>query len=89
MRSECLDIAKEITTSDRNKDYGEPEDNFSLIAKLWSNYLDIEISAIDVSMLMTLLKIARVKTGTTNLDNYIDIAGYAACAYEIDSKLDC
>ena len=33
--------------------------------------------------MMALLKIARIKTGGGTGDSYVDLAGYAACAYEI------
>lgn len=39
-------------------------------------------------MMMVLLKVARVSTGTTHLDNFVDVAGYAACAYEIGNDRD-
>ena len=34
-------------------------------------------------MMMALLKIARIKSGTATEDSYIDLAGYAACGGEI------
>ena len=40
----------------------------------------------DVAILMALLKIARVRSGRYKADNYIDLAGYAACAAEIADR---
>jgi hypothetical protein len=37
-------------------------------------------------MMLALLKIGRIATGHTKADNYIDLAGYAACAGEIAMK---
>lgn len=37
----------------------------------------------DVAMLMALLKIARICTGTGTADSFVDLAGYAACGGEI------
>jgi hypothetical protein len=34
-------------------------------------------------MMMALLKIARIASGQTKEDNYVDLCGYAACAGEI------
>lgn len=82
-RKACLESAMEIVCNDREDTYGSPEDNFSLIAELWSNYTGAELSGKDVAMMMALLKIARIKTGKYKADNYIDLAGYAACACEI------
>ena len=82
-REECLRRANEIVNGQREEDYGTPEDNFKMIAELWSTYLEADISAVDVAMMMSLLKIARISTGTFKEDSFIDLAGYAACGYEI------
>lgn len=82
-RNDILTKAADIVGGSRVTDYGEPEDNFGIIAQLWSAYLGIDISSVDVSMLMVLFKSARVKTGTGTEDSFIDIAGYAACGGEI------
>lgn len=85
-REECLENAKICVCGQREQDYGSPEDNFALIAKLWSVYTTTPISAQDVAMMMALLKIARIVTGTGTEDSYIDLAGYAACAAEIGTE---
>lgn len=82
-RQETLETAIKTITQDRQNQYGAPENSFAEIAKLWSVYLDVPLTAHDVAMLMSLLKIARIKTGEFKPDNYIDLAGYAACACEI------
>jgi hypothetical protein len=83
-RESILMAAKNAVCTDRNKQYGSPEDNFALIAKLWGNYAGSHFDAIDVAVMMILLKVARISTGGTyNLDNWIDIAGYAACGGEV------
>lgn len=82
-RAKILDEAKKIVTRDRNKQYGEIEDNFGLISQYWSIYLENNITSHDVAIMMALLKIARIKTGEVKEDSYVDIAGYSACAGEI------
>lgn len=82
-RKEILDSAIQIITKDRQNQYGDAEDNFNIIADLWAVYLGRKLYAYDVAMMMILLKVARAKTGASNIDNYIDIAGYAACGGEI------
>lgn len=84
-RSETLDKAKACVCGQREEDYGTPEDNFRIIADLWSAYMGIKCTANDVAMMMALLKIARIKSGTATDDSYVDLAGYAACGAEINS----
>ena len=74
---------------DRERQYGTPEYNFGVIAELWNIYLynrEQQIDAHDVAVMMCLLKIARIASGQEKSDNYIDLAGYAACAGEIATK---
>lgn len=83
-RAEVLDKAKECVTGKREESYGSPEDNFAKIANLWSAYVGcFEFSSVDVAMMMALLKIARIGTGTETDDSFVDIAGYAACGAEV------
>jgi len=83
-RKSILAEAEKCVCTDREQEYGSPEDSFSLIAALWNAYLGDRVTdAHDVAMMMALLKIARARTGKPKADNYIDLAGYAACAGEI------
>lgn len=86
-RGQILEEANKIVNGARNEAYGKPEDNFKRIAVYWSSYLDKEVTTHDVAIMMILLKVARTQSGTGSMDNYVDIAGYAACAGEIYSKL--
>ena len=82
-RSECLDKAKEIVNGARQENYGSPEKNFEEIARYWSIFLDRDISAIDVALMMVLMKLARLQNKPDHDDSWIDIAGYAANGAEI------
>ena len=57
-RAEVLDTAKEYVTKDRAQDHGNMEDNFTTIAKYWSNHLAHEVTPIDVGIMMALLKMS-------------------------------
>lgn len=85
-RSETLGKAKACVCGQRENEYGSPEDNFAAIAGFWSVYKGVEFTANDVAMMMALLKIARIRTGTATDDSYVDLAGYAACGAEINSN---
>ena len=82
-RDEILDTAKKIINGRREDDYGSAEDNFSTIAKLWSEYLSSHVNPKDVAMMMILLKVARMGTGAGTEDCLVDICGYAALAVEM------
>jgi hypothetical protein len=45
--------------------------------------IDAPVSATDVAVMMGLLKIARIKTSPAHADNWVDLAGYAACGGEL------
>lgn len=82
-RSEILDTAKGYVTQDRAAQHGDAERGFNLIATYWSAHLDADVSAADVAVMMTLLKLARIKANPDNMDSWIDGCGYLACGGEI------
>lgn len=64
-------------------DAAHPELNLKGVAEC------MEVSAIitpkDVAVMMGLLKVARIATGS-NPDSFVDLAGYAACAGEVATQ---
>ena len=84
-RADILEEAKKCVCTDREAQYGSPENNFGLIAAYWRTYLGVYISPSDVAMMMALLKIARIKTGVGTDDSFVDLAGYAACGGELNT----
>ena len=90
-RSEILKAAERCVCTDRNQQYGEPEDNFRIIAALWNVYLfgrgaKSQLKPADVGAMMALFKLGRIATGGDKADSFIDLAGYAACAGEISTE---
>lgn len=92
-RSDILDLAKRCVCGDREQDYGSPEQNFERIAEMWESYLvgkctdaDVCILPEDVAAMLALLKIARIASGHAKADNWVDLAGYAACGGEIEGR---
>lgn len=92
-RADILHAAEKCVCGQRETDYGTPEDNFKAIAELWSVYLDrisvgkygnMIVDEKDVAVMMALLKIARIARGGGKADNWIDLAGYAACGAECE-----
>lgn len=85
-KNDILENAKSIINGERQGTYGEAEDSFSVIAKMWAAYLDREITTSDVANMMILMKVARNSSGVYKDDNWIDICGYAALGGEIQNK---
>lgn len=81
-RAEILEAARVCVCGEREQDYGTPENNFTLVGKLWEAYTGQAYTAKDVAMMLALLKVARIRTGV-KADSFVDLAGYAACAGEI------
>jgi hypothetical protein len=82
-RGDILDEAKRLTSTDRQDTYGTPLVNHQRIAALWSVYLEKEVKAHDVALLMALVKIARLMATPSHLDSAIDGAAYFSIAGEI------
>lgn len=91
-RYDVLASAGQCVCGDRDKNYGSPEDSFTTIARMWNAYLDAKpvkvIDGKDVAAMMALLKVARIAAGVYKADNWIDLAGYAACGGEIEEIAD-
>lgn len=87
-REQLLEAAKQTVCHDRNDQYGKPEDNFYSISQMWTQYISAKLGPIlefdpsDVANMMILVKVAR-QAATPKDDNYVDIAGYAACGSEV------
>ena len=96
-RDEILNAAAACVSGDRQQDYGSPERSFAVIADLWTIYLgskcvstddNINLFPEDVAAMMALFKVARIATGHGKADNWIDLAGYAACGGELEMADD-
>lgn len=82
-RKSILAEAERCVCKTRDQQYGDIHDNFSRIAALWNAYKPCGFTAHDVGIMLALLKIGRIASGQAKADNYVDLAGYAACAGEI------
>lgn len=81
--------ASDLVGGDRDRQHGAKRDNFERIAKAWNAWLAIRkepaapLDAHDVGVMMVFMKMARTQSGSLNIDDYVDAAGYAACAGEV------
>jgi len=83
---EYLEKTIKIISGDRHTDYGDKTSNHQNIAGLWSTFLGHKITAQQAAICMLLVKVARLKHKRTE-DCYIDMAGYAAIAGEIQDAV--
>lgn len=82
-RSTVLKSAHQAISVDRQATHGAPEKSFADIAGLLGSYLRMPILPHDVAALMALFKLARIRSNPTHGDNWVDLAGYAACGAEV------
>jgi hypothetical protein len=88
IRSEVLAEAMDLVTGDRNRDYGEPIDNFERIAAGWRVLLGCEVTPHQVALCMQWLKMARLVETPEHADSYVDAAAYAALAAQLVVEQD-
>lgn len=93
-RQDIIQEALGLVTKNRNKEYGEPEDNFLNIAELWKEYMAQfhqvrpDLKPQDVALMMVLFKLARMGENINNRDNWADLIGYAACGWRCTQQED-
>lgn len=97
-RAEIIDEAKGYILNDRNKSYGEPDEDFQRIAAIASamgfrvlkrvprpdgdNSEFLPLVGSDVARFMIALKLSRLAWMPNHKDSWADTIGYAACGYE-------
>lgn len=86
MSEDILQEALRITTQDRNRSYGPPEEEFKRVAAMWSNIIGATVLPKHVALCMIALKINRA-LHSEKRDNWVDIAGYARCGYLTEENL--
>lgn len=97
-RERLLSTAADLVTKQRNKSYGEPDEDFQRIAAIASamgfRFLKtverpdgntsefMPLDGSDVALFMIALKASRLAWNREHEDSWTDMAGYAACGYE-------
>jgi hypothetical protein len=89
-RAEFLETVRNFVCKDRNVTHGDAEDNFHDVATLWQTYLQgtppQNLNSVDVAIMMCLFKVSRIMANPKNMENWHDLAGYAACGGGIVMK---
>jgi len=74
--------AEALTCGPRNASYGSPVQNMQDTADLWSVVLGVPVTAQQVAICMSLVKVARLVKTPDHQDSHDDAAAYMAIAYE-------
>ena len=90
LRGKILRDTADIIEGARNRDYGDPFDDFGTTANFWETYItrvvvrrgEMKLEPHDVAAMMMLLKIARLTWTPGVKDHWMDAIGYAALGWE-------
>jgi hypothetical protein len=93
-RVDLLETALDAVFGWRGADYGAPEQSFSIIQTLWQTYLfnldktrgTLNLTEADIANLLILLKVARTLQKPEHKDSWVDVAGYAACGWDVVNR---
>lgn len=86
-REEILKVAEELVNGARAKSYGSPQENFSRLAGMISAYLDADVNDYDIPVILTMLKMSRIRVSPDDTDNWIDGCGYMSLGGEITTEV--
>lgn len=82
-RMAILEDAARAVMVERAHQHGDAAHNLGLTGDLWTLVPGKRLDAHDVALMNVMQKISRILCGHRNRDNYVDIAGYAALAWEL------
>lgn len=82
LRVTILDEAANLIVGQRNKDYGDPVENHQHIADIANAITGHALSARDVALILSAVKLARLAKSPDHRDSYVDLCGYTGIAYE-------
>ena len=86
-RATVLDAAAQACLKDRAATHGALENSFAAIAAIWSVRLGVPVTGCQVSIMLVDLKTVRAWGSPGHADNWVDIAGYAACGGELSGAV--
>lgn len=83
-RVELLQEAIELTSGDRNRDYGDPIECHERIADIYNAITGHGLTASDIVKVHIATKLARMKTSPSKDDSYTDLMAYAGILRECE-----
>ena len=85
-RSVLLAEASRLTSTERNKEYGDPIDNMTHIADIFNAITGHNLKPSEVPIFHIATKLARKRTSPLKKDHYVDIMAYVGIAYECEME---
>lgn len=75
---DVLTEAFDLTSGDRQNQYGPSDQDFARTAAMWGALKGVEFTTEDVAAFLICVKLSR-NTHQAKRDNWVDVAGYARC----------
>lgn len=88
IRAQVLDYARELTLGDRNKTYGAPHINLSIMADIYTATSLQRMSPREAVLAMIAAKLSRLHQSPTHSDTLVDIVAYCAILAEVIYKTE-
>lgn len=82
-REVILNAAKQATHIEREVTHGAIDVNFETVAAIWSAHLGVKVTREKVALMMIDVKTVRAWSNPTQMDHWVDIAGYSAIGGEL------
>lgn len=86
-KQKMLEEAIRLVTGPRERAYAPPSKNFDIIARLQAVVEECPHPLAKVALMNIAQKMARLIETPDHDDSWTDIAGYAACGYEVTRKV--
>ena len=87
-RVELLREAIELTSGDRNRDYGDPVENHQRIADIYNAITGKDATATDAVLWHVCTKLSRIQTSPHKSDSYTDAMAYLGILWECEVAKD-
>lgn len=82
LRVADLEHAAYLTRGDRNRDYGEPVENYRHTAEIFNAISGRDLTSHEAALFMVAVKLARLRTAPNLTDSYVDAMAYLGIAHE-------
>lgn len=82
LRAVDLRQALHLTVGDRNRDYGDPVENYAHTAAIFNAITGRDLTAREAALMMVAVKLARLRTAPLKADSHVDAMAYLGIVHE-------